>query len=433
MIKNHISQKNRYLILSIVSVLFLLFLSFFSYQGLSAQKKKWSVITHDKTNFPLQGKHRTVPCGECHINGVMAGTPTGCESCHWQRKKDDRYQLQLGFHCGDCHTPFDWKKIKPNSWNHEQTTGFRLPGGHRLLDCGQCHMGNSFSAQTASCYQCHRADYERAGNPNHVGSGFSTDCQICHLSMLTWLGASFSHSQFILKGVHKTLNCQDCHKNGQYSGLASQCVDCHLDDYNSTGEPDHRKLGFSTDCLSCHSSEAVTWLDATFDHSPYWTLKGTHKSLNCSDCHSSGINLSSDCYSCHKADYEAAKNPEHLSQGFSTDCTNCHSDNALSWHDTVFNHDPFWPLKGAHKTLECSICHDAGYNLPTDCYGCHKSDYDATSDPNHQASGFPTNCQFCHFENHLTWSQAVSYHRFPINSGVHANFSCSDCHLINEI
>ena len=76
-----------------------------------SQQKKWDAVAHDKTNFPLKGKHRTVACSECHVKGVMQGTPTDCEACHWNRKQDDRYRLQLGHHCADCHTPFDWKRI----------------------------------------------------------------------------------------------------------------------------------------------------------------------------------------------------------------------------------------------------------------------------------------------------------------------------------
>ena len=50
-----------------------------------------TVESHDRTNFPLTGKHRTLACRECHINLVFEGTPTDCEVCHWMRRQDDRY------------------------------------------------------------------------------------------------------------------------------------------------------------------------------------------------------------------------------------------------------------------------------------------------------------------------------------------------------
>ncbi|RPJ03222.1 MAG: hypothetical protein EHM31_01520, partial [Candidatus Aminicenantes bacterium] len=50
--------------------------------------QEWTVESHDRTNFPLTGKHRTLSCRECHINLVFEGTPTDCEVCHWQRRQD---------------------------------------------------------------------------------------------------------------------------------------------------------------------------------------------------------------------------------------------------------------------------------------------------------------------------------------------------------
>ena len=74
--------------------------------GVSLQEGARSKVQeHDLTNFPLVGKHRTVPCGDCHLDGVLEGTPIACETCHWTRRQDDRYELRLGIHCGDCHTP----------------------------------------------------------------------------------------------------------------------------------------------------------------------------------------------------------------------------------------------------------------------------------------------------------------------------------------
>ena len=51
--------------------------------------REWTVESHDRTNFPLTGKHRTLSCRECHLNLVFEGSPTDCEVCHWQRRQDD--------------------------------------------------------------------------------------------------------------------------------------------------------------------------------------------------------------------------------------------------------------------------------------------------------------------------------------------------------
>ncbi len=343
----------------IIVVFILLFFSllFISlYPEEKTKEKKWDTIAHDQTNFPLIGKHRTVPCGDCHLKGVLQGTPTSCEACHWIRKKDDRYNLQLGLHCGDCHTPHDWKSIRPGAWNHEQKTGFSLKGSHKILDCTQCHKNNIFSGLPDDCFYCHEKDYNNTTEPNHLTAQFSTDCSLCHVST-TWNATNYSHSGFPLNGSHKTAVCTSCHQNGVYAGTPTQCVACHLNEYNQVQDPNHLEAGFSTNCEICHGFEAISWEGAVFDH-----------------------NL-------------------------------------------------VWPLQGAHRTLDCTECHANGYNLPQNCYGCHQADYQSAQDPNHITAGFPTQCEGCHFPNHMSWSQAVFNHNFPINSGAHAGTACTDCHL----
>jgi hypothetical protein len=322
---------------------------------LGAQNERWTAAAHDQTNFPLLGKHRSVPCGECHLQGVIAGTPSTCEACHWDRRRDDPYQLRLGDHCADCHTPFDWKKLKPNSWDHGRVTGFALAGVHKTMDCAGCHPNNVFKGQPQDCYSCHRQQYERA--PNHVSSHYSTDCRQCHFSMTAWAGGKTDHSTYPLQGRHAAAACADCHKNNVYAGTPRDCVGCHLENYSATQSPNHKQVGYSTDCISCHGSAALTWNNA------------------------------------------------------------------------VVNHDQYWPLLGPHKTLLCSQCHAAGYNLPRDCYGCHRTNYENTTNPNHRLAGYSTACQDCHFSSHTSWNQAVFTHKFPIKSGKHAGFACTDCHL----
>ena len=61
---------------------------------------------------------------------------------------------------------------------------------------------------------------------------------------------------------------------------------------------------------------------------------------------------------------------------------------------------------------------------------CHLTDYNQTTNPNHQASGFSTQCQQCHTTN--TWLGAMggpfTHTPFIITSGPHAK-PCIDCHL----
>ena len=234
------------------------------------------IKAHDNTSFPLVGGHRDVECGACHLKGVIGGTPESCEACHWTRKQDDPYQLQLGMQCAKCHTPESWKMLASSTWNHETETGFRLDGGHGALECAQCHTSGSFGGVTTECYVCHSSQFQTAKRPDHTAAGFPTDCELCHVGGGQWEGADFEHTSFTLNGQHAVADCALCHPNGQYTGTPSTCASCHLSDYQATTNPNHQQAGFSTDCETCHGAAASSWQGATFDHSLVFPLNGQH-------------------------------------------------------------------------------------------------------------------------------------------------------------
>ncbi len=492
-------------ILPVVVVIGLLIGFLGSNTGLGGKQEtvQWSAESHDRTNFPLVGKHRTVSCKECHLDGVFEGTPTTCEVCHWQRRQDDRYALRLGSHCADCHEPFTWKHVAPNKWNHEAAAGYPLEGVHRTLDCVECHGEREFAGATVDCFGCHAEDYNESDNPDHMAAGFSTECRLCHFnnsrwdgalfshdsfalvgrhsladcsdchgsgqyaglpsecifchqadydatddphhrdlgyptacelchgtSAITWEGAVFAHTTFPLNGKHRLADCSDCHSSGQYVGLPSDCVSCHRDDYNNARDPDHNQLNYPFDCEACHGTRAVTWEGAKFSHDSF-PLKGQHAAINCSDCHSSGQyeGLPSVCVFCHLEDYLNAEDPDHKQPGFHTDCEVCHGTDAITWKNANVNHNQYWPLQGAHTNLDCSQCHVNNANPPKECVDCHRDDYESAEDPNHGIAGFPADCELCHYPSHVLWSQAIFDHAFPIESGKHSRFDCTDCHI----
>ncbi|MEZ4987696.1 MAG: hypothetical protein R2795_22150 [Saprospiraceae bacterium] len=82
---------------------------------------------------------------------------------------------------------------------------------------------------------------------------------------------------------------------------------------------------------------------------------------------------------------------------FLTTCNDCHTEDA--WVPANFDHNQFYPLNGAHAVVanECALCHIGGNynNTPTDCAGCHQSDYDNTTNPDHETAQFPTTCNDC--------------------------------------
>ncbi|MBK8128202.1 MAG: hypothetical protein IPK53_04415 [bacterium] len=99
---------------------------------------------------------------------------------------------------------------------------------------------------------------QRHGRSDHEAAQFPTTCQTCHTTS-NW-DATFNHNstQFPLTGQHVTATCQQCHSSGQYDGLPTTCVSCHLADYNGTDDPDHEAAQFPTTCQTCHSTRTGT-------------------------------------------------------------------------------------------------------------------------------------------------------------------------------
>lgn len=115
------------------------------------------------------------------------------------------------------------------------------------------------------------------------------------------------------------------------------------------------------------------------------------------------------------------------------DCVMCHTTEP-NWNPALFPiHNDFYVLEGAHVSLACAECHNGNYNnTPTICFGCHASDYNGTTNPNHAAAQFPTDCTLCHTQT--AWEPSTFDHDgmyFPIYSGKHEGEwdLCADCHF----
>ncbi|HQY03930.1 MAG TPA: cytochrome c3 family protein, partial [Flavobacteriales bacterium] len=123
-------------------------------------------------------------------------------------------------------------------------------------------------------------------------------------------------------------------------------------------------------------------------------------------------------------DYNGAANPNHVTAGFPTDCAQCH-DPTL-WNNATFDHSNY-PLLGVHATTSCDACHNGNYtNTPNTCDGCHLPDYNGSTNPNHTAAGFATDCATCH--NETAWSPSSYDHAIYPLTNSHATVSCDQCH-----
>jgi len=384
---------------------------------------------HDRTIFPLLAGHARVDCDACHGGqppSQYSRTPTDCMTCHHEDFRAATDPPHRGFSpdCLQCHVSVTQGWSAPG---FQHTARFPLVGAHAGIACADCHRAG-YEGTSADCYSCHRQDFERTRDPDHVASGFPTNCQACHAGN-SWEGAVFDHalSGFPLTGAHRSLDCEQCHTSG-FSGTSSDCVACHRSDYERTRDPDHARAGFSTRCQDCHTTSS--WEGNGFSHDATgFSLTGAHRSAACEACHTQGYaGTPRDCFSCHRSDYDGTRAPNHAQAGYPTACQNCHG--TTTWNTSAFNHDASrFPLTGAHRSLECESCHASGYaGTPTACVACHRSDFDATRDPNHVQAGFPTTCEVCH--STTTWNQASFNHDatiFPL-TGAHRAVACESCH-----
>jgi hypothetical protein len=291
------------------------------------------VRLHQVGRFALAGAHLAADCTSCHpATGQghlqFRGQPTDCFSCHrqqYQSARDPDHQAG-GFstECRDCHAVGVWTSAR---FNHD-AVGFNLTGAHRAVACNQCHVGFRFTGTAANCVGCHQVDFDQAAAPNHVQSGFPTDCTTCHTTV-SWQG-SYDHSRtsFPLTGAHKAAGCLDCHADGSYRGKATTCVSCHQAAYDQTTNPNHRSAGFPVECAACHRTTG--WDGAAFDHDgrffPIYSGRHRQAWTTCADCHTNPASFAEfTCITCHTRSSTDGHHREVRSyQYVSTECLRCH-------------------------------------------------------------------------------------------------------------
>ena len=328
--------------------------------------------------------------------------------------------------CITCHTTDNWTKINMNGFNHD-TTNYPLIGQHKTVSCRKCHVDLDFKNAKRECVSCHKDIHELTLGRN---------CEQCHTPS-TWIVNNIvqihSQSRFPLVGKHSQIDCYECHKSAslhRFDPMQSECVDCHLKDFNTATTPSHIASNFSKDCSLCHNQ--INWQSSTFNHNATsFPLTGGHAGVDCVKCHTNGYTSTpTACISCHLSNFNATTNPNHTTAKFSTDCQTCHTTNA--WSPSSFNHNTAtsFPLTGAHIGVACASCHKNGYGvIPTTCVSCHLTNYNASTNPNHITAKFPTTCETCHTST--AWVPSTFNHStstsFPL-TGAHIGVACVSCH-----
>jgi hypothetical protein len=340
----------------------------------------WTAVRWDHgsvTGVQLSPVHRALGCESCHQQQEFASASLGCASCHlgdYQATSRPAHAA-AGFStsCESCHRPShsSWTQT---TFNHGAI--FQLAGAHATAACTDCHRSKVYRGTSRDCVSCHRADYDRAANPNHAAAGFPTTCDSCHEAARgSWRGSGFNHnSVFQLTGSHATATCTSCHRNNVYRGTPRDCVSCHRADYDRAANPNHAAAGFPTACDSCHQPTQAGWRGASFNHNSTFQLLGRHSTAACTSCHRNNVYRGTprDCVACHQANYDRTTNPNHRAAGFPTTCQVCHNASDGSFQQGRFAHTWFPITSGRHSNNACSACHVDPNNYKVfSCLTCH--------------------------------------------------------------
>jgi hypothetical protein len=366
-------------------------------------------FNHDRTAFPLAGRHAQTPCASCHKAPATRVKPPSatCAACHADPHKGGFTQ-----DCGSCHTE---KGFADAPFDHVKRTGFALDEGHAQLTCAACHKNLTkapgskamravdFRGLATTCVTCH-------ADPHTAELG--TSCESCH-TVRSFAVTSFTHpaERAFFVGPHATATCAACHtpRGAPESGAPhaklpasfrttpTACAACHEDVH----------LGqVGADCQACHSITAARFAPDRFEHAKTdYPLTGRHSSVACARCHArqttafparagtatrlTGIETT--CATCHV--------DTHLGQ-LQTACERCHSTDSF----TVKRYQHADPSRdffvGRHESARCAACHKreqgvfpAGrgtavrFDVSTSCLTCH-------TDPHGGALG--NDCGRCH-------------------------------------
>jgi hypothetical protein len=264
---------------------------------------------HDRTPFPLLGRHAATPCGDCHKSTHYKQAPKDCIGCH---RKDDRHEATLGTPCGNCHVERDWKTT--TRFDHDRTR-FRLRSAHaaKTVPCMACHADlKRYRDTPIECVACHRKDDRHEGQQG-------TKCESCHDDR-DWKTTPFDHrlSRFALVGRHLGVKCAECHRTPRFKDAPRECFSCHRKD-------DKHHLKFGTACESCHNARA--WGIWDYDHTrrANFELDGAHARLPCVACHArpapsgkAAAEVGTTCVACHRRD-------DTHDDAFGPVCGQCHA------------------------------------------------------------------------------------------------------------
>lgn len=256
---------------------------------------------HDRTGWPLAGRHRAVACQSCHSGGLRIAAADRCETCHRDPHLGQLRRTGTGpTSCVSCHSVEGFLPARFDASDHA-ASDFPLVGAHLAVPCPACHGSvpasqlpvafrrasnapvRAFRIEASTCTACHLDPHRGAFDTRAGAAG----CRHCH-DADAWSPARFDHAatRFPLEGAHQRVACGACHPDdasgrAQLTGRPLTCDGCH-------GDPHAGQFatGGATACATCHSTNAFRPLTG-FDHArdSRFPLDGRHATVACASCH----------------------------------------------------------------------------------------------------------------------------------------------------
>ncbi|MFI5370267.1 MAG: cytochrome c3 family protein [Candidatus Eisenbacteria bacterium] len=394
-----------------------------------------STFDHDRTRYPLRGRHVTVACASCHDEKTAWGPKPAfatCGSCHRDAHAGLATVAGKPADCAVCHGVDGFTPSTFTVAQHRASV-YPLEGRHAAVECAKCHTHRAAADPAAAalgparvvmrpphdrCASCH-ADPHGGQLATRADHGA---CESCHTvagyKPSTFAVAEHGKLRLALDGRHAAVACAGCHGVTR-AGLAPPhgaagagkagfvfaldelaCTSCHHDPHRgrfATGGARPRKDG----CFACHSVAAFrpSAFDAAAHASSGFALEGAHRAVPCVGCHASlkanppvstllaatgsrALPLDdapATCEGCHK-DPHGGQFTARKDHGA---CIGCHGVDAFA-PASRFDHgrDTRFKLDGAHARIACAACHrptrdtDGTVRVryrptPTACAACH--------------------------------------------------------------
>ncbi|MBM4397851.1 MAG: hypothetical protein FJ087_19475 [Deltaproteobacteria bacterium] len=385
-------------------------------------------FVHDRTGFPLTGRHAPLDCARCHKGRLRyQGLSDRCASCH-----EDRHGGQLAKDCAACHRTDSFA----GAAGFDHARSWPLAGRHATVPCAKCHPARGDQGdrkwtgiRKGTCSDCHADPHKGA---------MKRPCADCHVAD-GWktlpVGAARDHApgRFPLEGRHASVACDRCHGPRMERKVETRCASCHADPHGGR---------FSARCESCHDADG--WrlrAGAAFDHDrTAYHLEGRHRKVACAACHKPGQGYAKRfkgqkhdaCRDCH-ADPHRTADFEYASVAPDAGCEACHQVEGFvpARFDAARHDRARFPLAGAHRAVPCGRCHRRdGAEKPRlaipqrACADCHADPHKGAFDARMGTKG----CAACHSVS--SWRAADFDHastRFPL-TGRHAGVPCRVCH-----